>query len=624
MLKFLNVKLHNFCSYTESDLDLSEFGFCSISGKNASVTDNALSNGSGKSSIGNAVCYALSGKTITGVSSGLYNLNAQENDTGFVELTFDYEDILYKIKRQFYPSKQLMIWKDNELISGKGIKESEVILKNLFEKESDFDILSSCVFLGQGLPYAFSKLSPKMRKDLLENLTGSETILARFKDSLESRLIELNNESQQISQQIQNSTFRLEHLERELKTKESSWTPLNLDEKQKQIEEYTKQLSDLAIQKDAIQKDRDLALQSLNDLTENINKENEFFVQKRDLITKKYQTIIEPIQTSIAEYNVIGKTKTQEYLNIKAHPDICPTCGQKIQGVDHQERAAKLDSLELELKQLKKDISEKEAFIKEQQKLLSIELSELERDNSNNSLQKQYYAYNTKLNSYLKDLEKLVTTENNLNSRVADINKLISTYDDDKKMFDEYVEKLEISCQTEKDTLAKLNSDFVKIQDRLNIDKKIKSFATRDLQGVLLESTLDHLNKLLKDYSQVVFNTGELKLVLDGNSLDIVFNKKPFENLSGGEKQRVDFILQLAIRQLLLLYTDVSFNILFLDEITDYLDATACGAVMKLIEQNLSGLSSVFIITHHNDSLGLPIDNKILVYKDNLGNSSVR
>ena len=97
-----------------------------------------------------------------------------------------------------------------------------------------------------------------------------------------------------------------------------------------------------------------------------------------------------------------------------------------------------------------------------------------------------------------------------------------------------------------------------------------------------------------------------------------------FDNLSGGEKQRVDLILQFAIRDMLNVYLNSSANILVLDEITDFLDKTSCAAVMKLIEKELNTIESVFIVSHHADELGIPVDSEIKVIKNADGISQIQ
>lgn len=49
-LYFKKLIIHNFLSYAHTELDLTNKGYCLVSGINQYAKDNALSNGSGKSS----------------------------------------------------------------------------------------------------------------------------------------------------------------------------------------------------------------------------------------------------------------------------------------------------------------------------------------------------------------------------------------------------------------------------------------------------------------------------------------------------------------------------------------------------------------------------------------------
>jgi len=98
MLQFNTLILHNFGSYNHAEVDLQNKGFCLVTGENHHRKDNALSNGSGKSFIFNAICYALTGQTINGTSKNLknkYNLDEEM----YVQLEFNYNGHFYSIKR---------------------------------------------------------------------------------------------------------------------------------------------------------------------------------------------------------------------------------------------------------------------------------------------------------------------------------------------------------------------------------------------------------------------------------------------------------------------------------------------------------------------------------------------
>ena len=71
-LSIENVKIENFLSIGKADVSLKDRGYCLIQGVNNNPKDNAKSNGSGKSSLTNAVAWCLTGETIQGVKDVIY------------------------------------------------------------------------------------------------------------------------------------------------------------------------------------------------------------------------------------------------------------------------------------------------------------------------------------------------------------------------------------------------------------------------------------------------------------------------------------------------------------------------------------------------------------------------
>ena len=111
MLNFKRVILHNFGSYGHAELDLRNRGFCLVSGKNAYKKDNAISNGSGKSFLWNAICFVFTGETLTGLHSNLKNINVTDDNTCYVELFFSEGSDSYHLIRIANPKSDLKIVK---------------------------------------------------------------------------------------------------------------------------------------------------------------------------------------------------------------------------------------------------------------------------------------------------------------------------------------------------------------------------------------------------------------------------------------------------------------------------------------------------------------------------------
>ena len=107
-IKIKKLIMNNFLSFGKAELDLTDKGFCLVSGRNNNPRDNALSNGSGKSSWGSAICYALTGQTINGLSKNLKNINVSENSC-FVTLLFDIDANSYEVTRYAAPKSDLKI-----------------------------------------------------------------------------------------------------------------------------------------------------------------------------------------------------------------------------------------------------------------------------------------------------------------------------------------------------------------------------------------------------------------------------------------------------------------------------------------------------------------------------------
>lgn len=99
MIQFNQVILHNFGSYNHAEIDLQNKGFCLVTGENHHKKDNALSNGSGKSFIWDAIIWCLTGETGRGISNGLKNINIDQSEEMYVELDFIADGVHYIIRR---------------------------------------------------------------------------------------------------------------------------------------------------------------------------------------------------------------------------------------------------------------------------------------------------------------------------------------------------------------------------------------------------------------------------------------------------------------------------------------------------------------------------------------------
>ena len=206
----------------------------------------------------------------------------------------------------------------------------------------------------------------------------------------------------------------------------------------------------------------------------------------------------------------------------------------------------------------------------------------------------------------------IVIAEKNIQYYSEQINELNNRIIHNENEIVEFTEKIQYNINMKEDT-----------DRRLSIINKMNTIITRDFRGYLLQNSIEFINNKAKEYSKEVFDTDKLDFQLDGNSISISYDGKEYENLSGGEKQKLDLIVQLSLRDMLCKHLNFSSNILVLDELFDNLDSIGCQRVLNLIATKLNDVESIFIVTHHSD-IAIPVDRELVVIKDSNKISKVK
>lgn len=618
-LKFKKVKLVNFNSYSEAEVYLNDKGFCSVTGKNNYIKDGALSNGCGKSTIWTAICYALTGETINGLTTNLKNVLVDSNEC-FVELEFFADKDEYKLIRQHKPKSDLKIFKNGENISGKGIRESEKILYDCLP-DLNKNLISSTIIIGQGMPNKFSSFSPSGRKELLEKLTKSDFMIEDIKNRINERLAVLNGQKRTIEDsslivktKINSINSTISNLEQKI----SSAVKPNFE---KEIEEIDSKIKNYIKQAAEIETELNECENILNNLNNQLLEINNQKAEKNAMLLDAYHKKVDPLNSEKTKIEYEISFLRNEIIKMKNITDTCPTCGQKLPNI------------------AKPDTTTQENKLEELNKSLSNLLAELEKANNNKlayelQISNEFAEKLTQLNS---EITLTRTKVQDLKNSSATISQLISkeTREKDKLVYDKSnwdniyknnLQELE-NNKAEKnklvDQLDMNEKSLLSVSERLAIVKKIDTLVKRDFRGFLLYNIVEYINKKAKEYSKTVFGNDELEIYLDGNALDITYCGKIIDSLSGGERQRVDIITQFAIRDMLQTYFNYSSNILVLDEITDNLDRIATARLFNLISEKLKDVESVFIISHHAESLDISIDSEINIVKDESGISLI-
>ena len=609
IIKFLNVKLNNFLSFEEASIDLCDNGYTLVSGINNSLDDNAKSNGSGKSSIWEAISWVLTGETIRGSKDVV---NKYTSNGAKVEIDFSINNIPYKLIRTKDDKDlgtNLKFYVNGQDKSGKGIRDTEKILQE-YLPDLTSDLLGSVIILGQGLPQRFSNNTPSGRKEVLEKLSKSDYMIEDIKYKLSARKSELSEEFRKYEDVILSLSSKKSVHEEQIKLMQTKLANLAPKDWDNQI--ANKEQAIIEIENDII------------NITDKINSDkNELDALKSELAqidvkikdiqidySNKLNTLLEPYLDDQSSIKYSIPALEQKIRELQSISDICPTCKQKLPNVHLTDTS-----------DMEKDLAER----KDKLANLNIVIADLKKANQDqlslaiNNLESKRQSIDVKLVELkLNEDESLVKTMQTSKSTLErDIQSLISERDSfatNKLSLEQNLVDAEKLCSQIADDILYNNIEKDNTKKHLDVISKMLTVATRDFRGFLLISIIDFIQTKAKEYSKDIFDTDKIAFKLDGNNIYIGYNDKQYENLSGGEKQKVDLIIQFAIRDMLSNYLDFSSNILVLDEIFDNLDDVGCQRVLNMISSKLTDIENIFIITHHSD-ISIPYDNELIIEK---------
>lgn len=608
-LKFKNIKLHNFMSYQDAEVSLNRHGYILVSGVNNNPIDNAKSNGTGKSSLFSAISWALTGLTVSG---GKEVANIYLDGTTSVELDFTVDNIPYKVVRTKNPSN-LKIFVQGEDKSGKGIRDTEKILSE-YLPDITYTLLGSVIILSQGLPQRFSNNSPSGRKEILEKLSNSDFMISDLKRRvanrgtyLKERLRELENTITDLTARLDVSTLQLTNAECELsKLDDDSYANLvsSIAEEQAFIDDCKIAVTNYQVQieeKESILNGfvDQIAVTSKKHLEERNNLE---LLDVTDISDKIVQTLAEKTQLS------------KEIVQLDSVTDVCPTCGQKlpnIHKIDTTDKKLALQALQDKLKEY--------TYQKQEIEVTNAEVIKAFEDEFAHN-QEQLNAEYTEVKSHLSMLRSMCSSkEDELKSselRLRTKQLELDNFETAKSSLKDNISLLKLKINDYKDKIVCYNKDVDILSKHIEINNKMSTILSRDFRGYLLENVITFISNQAKQYAQDIFDNDKLEFLLDGNNISIMYDSKDYEVLSGGEKQKIDVIIQLAIRDMLCSFLNFSSNILVLDEITDNLDIIGCQKMFNLISNKLNDVEAVYLISHHQDDFEIPYDDEITIIKE--------
>lgn len=609
---FKNLHIESFMSIGYADIDFDKKGYTLVEGINNCAEDSATSNGSGKSSIWEALVWCLTGETIRGT-------NDVENmffDGGTLVLCqFKVDGCNYIIKREQNirgVKTSLKFFVDGVEVSGKGVRDTKEIIKQYLP---DFDslLLGSVIVLGQGLPARFTANTPSGRKEILEKLTKSDFMIEDLKNRISNRAVQLKDKESELSFSIMSDSATITANENLVSRLSEQLKSEYLDELERKIQSCSMDIHFLNINLSELKSKSTLLSAQLSQIEQEIEKEDKVQKVSYDEVKAKFDAELESARAAYYDLKSKADCKLSEIEKAESVREFCPTCGQRLPDVhkintssmraEYEDLTKKCDSAKSSLEEIKEKMV---AAIDEWDKNRSKKIDDLyaRKNETKASLQEVE-------NRILNDTKSVNESTAEMSSCKAALNSALETNSEISRQI-ESLEKETLEAEKRRENSRKEFDGVVQSQE---IVSKFQTAITRDFRGFLLTNIISFINDRCTDLSGVMFDNGKISVEQDKNNISVKLNGKEYEMLSGGERQKVDIIIQFAIRDMLCKYTGFSSSIIVLDEIFDNLDRQGCSRVVDLINRDLSDLDSIFIISHHADELQLPVDNIIRVVK---------
>lgn len=515
----------------------------------------AGSNGSGKSTVLEAIVFALFGKTFRRINKPQL-INSINQKELLVELEFSISNDKYLIRRGMKPNI-FEIWKNSELLNKDAATRDyqEYLEQNIIKMS--LKSFSQIVILGSATYVPFMELPAGQRREIIEDLLDIQVfstmnIILKDKISDNKTLITDNNYAIDLLKTKINTAK--EHNAEIQRIRETEVEKIKV-----KIEEN---LNSIEIEKQVI---------------ETIETE---ITELGNLITdkSKQKKTLEQAKNLLYELSLKYKTFTQEIAFYSDH-DNCPTCKQ---GIKHEfketiisERSEKNTELTSGIDQLKNRIE-----------IVEIRLNEI------SDIEDKIQKLHNKANEHRLQIKIMISQLKSFKKELEDAEREVEEIDQ-TKIF-EFINDL----KNKQDSQTELyeNRETLSIVGTMLKDGGIKTS--------IIKTYIPIMNKLINQY------LSEFELFVDFN-LDENFNETiksrfrdtfSFASFSEGEKLRISLSILFAWRAISKLRNSVSTNLLFLDETLDgAADSEGVESLLDILHK-LNANDNIFVISHRGDA----------------------
>lgn len=514
-------------------------------------------NGAGKSTMLDALCFVLFGKAFRNINKPQLINSINQKDC-IVECFFTIGKKEYRIVRGIKPGI-FEIYLNGEILNQEAASRDyqEILEKQILKL--NYKSFTQIVILGSASFTPFMQLSAADRRAIIEELLDIQIFSTM--NSLLKEKVSLNKDD------ITENKFAIELAEQNYENQKTQIEKLKQNNENK-VKEYEDEIASSESVIQTLHGDVNRLTSNVSVLTEQISNKAE--VEGK---VKKLNKLESQIETNLSKF--------RRDIHFFEGNDSCPTCRQTI-AMEFKE--AELSSITNKVKECEHGLSQLETkLLQEQDKLNFI-----------SEFQKQIQQLNIQI------VQKN-TTITETNKYIGKIRKEIQALKDSKTNLDLENTKL----KELEDKLTELNSQKKKLIEE-KTEYEVASILLKDtgIKTKIVKQYLPVINKLVNKYLATLdffvnFNLDEsFKETIKSRHRD----EFSYASFSEGEKQRIDMALMLTWRAVAKMKNSTNTNLLILDEVFDSsLDANGTEYLMNLL--HILEDVNLFVISHKGDIL---------------------
>jgi DNA repair exonuclease SbcCD ATPase subunit len=579
MIKIKELTVKNFMSVGNQTqaVDFSKEHLTLVLGENLDMggDDSGSRNGTGKTTIVNALSYALFGTALTNIKKDNL-INKINNKNMLVTLAFDKDGIQYRIERgrkpnilQFYVNDEAQETGETDDAQG-DMRETQKDLDELLGMSHD--MFKHVVALNT-YTEPFLSMRANDQRAIIEQLLGI-TILSEKAETLKELIRQTKDAITQENANIEATKKSNEGIQKSidsLLTKQSAWN--------KQRDSDLEKIGRAIIELESVDIEAELAKHSdLKIFEEKTAKLRSLNKERATLESATAQA-----ERSVTKYNA----ELMKLANKQCH-----ACEQELHDHKHEEMTA----------QAQKHLDEAQAYCTKLMNDWKKVHDEIEEIGEVAARPNTYY---DTLEQALKHQNNLKTLETQLTVRAGEV--------------DPYQEQIEELMNT---ALVEISWDTVNELNTLKEHQEflLKLLTSKDsfIRKKIIDQNLAYLNNRLTYYldkmglphTVTFMNDLNVEITQLGQDLD-------FDNLSRGERNRLILGLSWAFRDVWeSLYQNI--NLLFVDELIDNgLDASGVESALSVLKKmSRERKKNIFLISHKDELVGR-VNNVLKVIKEN-------